>query len=50
MLRHDREFVAEGAVREADGQIGLEHEQAFTDRLDDIQGGGFAHRQLLRTF
>src|ERR1700730_14220517 len=37
MLRRDCECVAEGAVRKADGQIWLEHEDAFADRLHDIQ-------------
>src|ERR1700731_3338487 len=37
MLRRDCECVAEGAVRKADGQIGLEHEDAFADRLHEIQ-------------
>jgi hypothetical protein len=33
MLWRDCECVAEGAVRKADGQIWLEHEDAFADRL-----------------
>src|ERR1700730_4735018 len=37
MLPRDCECVAEGAVRKADGQIGLEHEDAFADRLHEIQ-------------
>jgi hypothetical protein len=39
-------FVAEGAVREADGQTWLEHEKAFADRLHDIQWLNFAHGRL----
>ena len=37
MLRRDCECLAEGAVGETDGQIGLEHEEAFADRLHEIQ-------------
>src|ERR1700692_943849 len=43
MLRRDCEYVAEGAVRKADGQIGLEHENAFADRLQEIQWVDVAH-------
>src|ERR1700676_4876798 len=37
MLWGDCEHVAEGAVRKADGQIGLEYEDTFADRLPEIQ-------------
>ena len=50
ILWRDCECVAEGTVREADGQIGLEHEQALADRLHEIQWVDFAHERLLRTF
>src|ERR1700730_7706857 len=43
MLWRDCEHVAEGAVRKADGQIGLEHEDAFADRLHEIQRVDIAH-------
>src|ERR1700738_3809755 len=43
MLWRDCEHVAEGAVRKADGQIGLEHEDAFADRLHEIQRVDVAH-------
>ena len=41
--RRDRKCLAKRAVREADGQVGLEHEKAFTDCLHDIQWNDFAH-------
>src|ERR1700716_278613 len=43
MLWRDCEHVAEGAVRKADGQIGLEHEDAFADRLHEIHWADVAH-------
>src|ERR1700719_4482985 len=43
MLWGDCEHVAEGAVRQADGQIGLEHEDTFADRLHEIQRVDIAH-------
>src|ERR1700730_4389091 len=43
VLWRDGEHVAEGAVRKADGQIGLEHEDAFADRLPAIQRGDGPH-------
>jgi hypothetical protein len=43
VLWRDFEYEAEGAVREADGQVGFEHEQAFADRLHKIQWNDFAH-------
>ena len=43
ILWGDCECLAEGAVREADGQVGLEHEETFADRLHDIQWNDFAH-------
>src|ERR1700731_328069 len=43
MLRRDCECVAEGAVRKADGQIGLEHEDAFADRLNEIHRVDVTH-------
>src|SRR5580693_1072847 len=43
MLWRDRECVAEGAVRKTDGQVGLEHEDAFADSLHEIQRVDFAH-------
>jgi hypothetical protein len=39
----DCECVAKGTVREADGQIGVEHEQALSDRLHKIPRVNFAH-------
>jgi hypothetical protein len=37
MLWRDCECLTEGAVGKADGQIGIEHEDAFADRLHEIQ-------------
>jgi hypothetical protein len=33
-----------------DRQIGIGHEQAFTDRLSEIQWLDFVHGRFLRTF
>ena len=43
ILRRDGEGVVERAVGEADGQIGLEHEDALTDRLHEIQWNDIPH-------
>src|ERR1700737_364507 len=43
MLWRDCECLAEGAVGKADGQIGLQHEDAFTDRLHEIERLESAH-------
>jgi hypothetical protein len=48
-LRGDFECVAKGTVRKPDRQVGIEHKQAFTDHLYDIQWVDFAHGRLLRT-
>ena len=37
------ECVAKGTVRKLDRQVGIEHKQAFTDRLYEIQWVDFAH-------
>src|SRR5580692_5813549 len=37
VLRSDYECVAKGTAHKPDGQVGIEHEQAFTDRLYEIQ-------------
>jgi len=50
ILRGDCECDVKGAVRKPDRQVGIEHEQAFTDRLDDIQWVDFAHGRFLRAF
>jgi hypothetical protein len=41
--------VAKGTVGKPDRQIGIEHEQAVTGRLGEIQWAGFAHGRFLRT-
>ena len=46
----DCERVAKGTVRKPDRQVGIEHEQAFTDRLYEMQWVDFAHGRFLRTF
>jgi hypothetical protein len=43
MLWRDCECVAEGAVRKVDGQIGIEHEDAFADRLHEVQWVNVTH-------
>jgi hypothetical protein len=43
------ECVATGTVDKPDRQIGIEHEQAVTGRLGEIQWAGFAHGRFLRT-
>jgi aminoglycoside phosphotransferase (APT) family kinase protein len=43
MLWRDCECVAEGTVRKADGQIGIEHEDTFADRLHDIHRVDVVH-------
>jgi hypothetical protein len=47
MLWRDCECLAEGAVRKADGQIGIEHEDPFADRLHEIQWVEPAHGKRL---
>src|SRR4029077_17343369 len=37
VLWSDCECVAKGTVHKPDGQVGIEHEQAFTDRVYEIQ-------------
>jgi hypothetical protein len=46
ILSRDCEYLAKGTVRKPNRQVGLQHEQAFTDRLDQIQRVDFAHGQL----
>jgi hypothetical protein len=41
---------AAGTVHKPDRQIGIVHEQAFTDRRYDIQWVDVAHRRFLRAF
>ena len=43
ILWRDCECVAKGTVREADGEIGIEHEEALADRLHEIPRVNFAH-------
>src|SRR5580700_11303136 len=43
ILWGDRESVAKGAVRKPDRQVGIDHEQSFTDRLHEIQWVDFPH-------
>jgi hypothetical protein len=43
------ECAAKGTVGKPDRQIGIEHEQAVTGRLGEIQWAGFAHGRFLRT-
>lgn len=43
LWRHS-ECVVEGAVRKADGQIGLKNEDRFADRLYQIQRVDVVHR------
>jgi hypothetical protein len=50
ILWGDRECVAKATVGEPDRPVGLQHEQAFTDRLDQIQGVYLSHGRLLRAF
>jgi hypothetical protein len=51
ILQRDCECVAKGTVREPDGQIGIEHEEALADRLHEIPRVNFAHGNgLLLTF
>ena len=50
ILWSDCECVAKGTVRKPDPQVGIEHEQAFTDRLYEIQWVDFPHGRFLRTF
>jgi hypothetical protein len=45
-LSGDRECVAKGTVRKPDRQVGIEHEQAFTDCLYAIQRADFADARL----
>jgi hypothetical protein len=44
----DCECVAKGTVRKPDRQVGIEHEQAFTDRLYEIQWVDFPHGRFSR--
>ena len=37
-------------MRKPDRQVGIKHEQAFTDRLDGIQRVDFAYDRFLRSF
>ncbi len=50
ILWGDCECVATATVRKPDRQVGIEHEQAFTDRLYEIQWVDFPHVRFLRTF
>ena len=51
ILARDGECVAKGAVREADGEIGIKREEALANRLHEIPRVNFAHgKRLLRTF
>ena len=43
ILWPDCECVAKGTVREADGEIGIEHEEALANRLHEIPRVNFAH-------
>jgi hypothetical protein len=47
ILWGDCECVAKRAVRKPDRQVGLQHEEAFTDCLDEIQWVDFAHGKRL---
>jgi hypothetical protein len=50
ILRGDGECVVNGTVRKPDRQVGIEHEQTFTDRVYEIQRVDFAYGRFLRTF
>src|SRR5208337_3247445 len=39
----DCECVTKGTVREANRQIGIEHEQAFVNRLHEVPSVNFTH-------
>jgi hypothetical protein len=43
VLWSNSECFAKGPVREADSQIGFEHEKALADRVDEIPSINFAH-------
>jgi hypothetical protein len=48
ILWGDCECAVERTVRKLDRQVGLKHEQTFTDRLDQIQGVDLWHGRLTK--